>query len=227
MHVILVKMKQHGMEKDELSNLDAYVTEQIEYILAEFPNRSPGSDDERAAQEYVAREAMKYADDVEIQDYKVSDKAFMGFQIPLAIFMIAGALVYWFMPIIALLLSVLGFLIFLFEFVLLKQFLEKIAFPFYKGKFSQNVIARRKPREDVKRILILNAHVDASYEFRLSMIHPALFKILVNAGVLSIFIMLGINTAATIFSILPGASWNAMRTWITGFADLWGIFCIL
>ena len=92
------------------------------------------------------------------------DMAFMGF-IPFTVAMaIIATILYFSYPLVGFLLTILGFIPLVLEFLMYKQFID----PLFIGHKSHNVIATRSPKGAVKKRIILVAHADSQYEWILN-----------------------------------------------------------
>lgn len=188
-----------------------YILEKIKYIIDEFSDRYPGSPAENKAHEYLKKELENYTDEIKDESFKVPPKAFMSFIPIAAILSLISFLFYWFIPLIAFLLTGSALLIVLFHFVMYKKILD----PFFPKKISHNVLGVNKPSSgQTKQTMILSGHVDASFEWRYSKINPVLVRVVLIPAVLGIFIKLIMDLLCTTFNF----SWQA------GYNSIWGIF---
>lgn len=140
-----------------------YCVKEIKYICKEVGGRESGSPAERKAQEHMADELRKYTDSVELEEFDLHPKAFMGWVIIVGLCMIASAILYNLgFALISLILTMVGAVCMIAEFLMYKEFLD----PFFPKRTSANVIAIRKPEGEVKRRIIFNGHCDSAYEWR-------------------------------------------------------------
>ncbi|MCL2023407.1 MAG: M28 family metallopeptidase [Oscillospiraceae bacterium] len=134
-----------------------------------FGGRGCGTPEERKAQEYMADQMRKYADEVKIEDFKVAPWAFMGWVLVDVILALCGTLIYWLPQIpynkfIAFGLFCLALLFAIMEFLFYKQFLDV----FCPKKTSCNAVGIYKPEGEVKQRIIFSGHADSSQEWRFS-----------------------------------------------------------
>ena len=150
-----------------------YVINGITHVCKTYKSRAPGSQSERDAQDYFAKELKPWADEITVEEFKLSPHAFMGF-IPIAgIFGIISSILFFLnrftvsttLTWIAMVLITIAFLMFLFEFLLYRQFVD---FLFPKST-SKNVYAVRKPHGETKRRIIFGGHADAAWEWTYSL----------------------------------------------------------
>lgn len=172
-----------------------YVTEQARHVIETFGPRAPGSDGERAAQEYVAQclEEMG-ADEVAREPFSVAPEAFMRFQTVAGWFLILSFGAYWLAPPVALLLGIGAFIVTLHQFVHYRLLLDSL----YPQTESVNVYARWKPAKETKRRIILNAHTDAAYEWRYHHLWPRAFPWIVRYGLFAMPLTVVLQAFASI-----------------------------
>ena len=141
-----------------------YMVETITHICEKIGPRAPGSEEEYKAQQYMGEDMKKWADKIEFEDFIVHRQAFMGF-IPFTVAMaIIATILYFSYPLVGFLLTVLGFIPLVLEFLMYKQFID----PLFKGHTSHNLIATRKPTGETKKRIIFVGHSDSQYEWILN-----------------------------------------------------------
>ncbi len=148
-------------------NIDAtvkYMVDKITDICENIGPRAPGSPEEYKAQQSMGKDLEKWSDTVEFEDFTVHRQAFMGF-IPFTVAMaILATVFYFFYPLISFILTIIGFIPLVLEFLMYKQFVD----PLFIGHPSHNLIATRKPTGEVKKRIILVGHSDSQYEWILN-----------------------------------------------------------
>ena len=141
-----------------------YMINKITYICEKIGPRAPGSPEELAAQQNMAKDLKRWSDKVEIEDFIVHRQAFMGF-IPFTVAMaIIATILFFSYPLVGFILTILGFVPLVLEFLMYKQFID----PLFKGHPSHNVIATRKASGETKKRIILVGHADSQYEWILN-----------------------------------------------------------
>lgn len=152
-------------ENFDIKKLSRFCMKGITRICNEIGPRRPGSPEELKAQKLMAKELEKSCDEVNIEEFKVHRQAFMGF-IPFTVACaIASVFVNAFVnPVIAIILVILGFIPLILEFLMYKQFID----PLFIGHPSHNVIARRAPKGEVKKRIIVVGHSDSQFEWTLN-----------------------------------------------------------
>lgn len=148
-------------------NLDAnteYMVKKITDICEKIGPRAPGSKEEFAAQQSMGEDLKKWSDDVSFEEFIVHRQAFMGF-IPFTVAMaIIATILYFSYPLVGFILTILGFIPLVLEFLMYKQFID----PLFKGHTSHNLIATRKPTGETKKRIIFIGHSDSQYEWILN-----------------------------------------------------------
>ena len=171
------------LKKYKAEAYSKYVVDNIKHVINEFGPRDPGSEGETKGQNYVKEELGKYTDEVKIEPFQVAPKAFMGFLPVVGVIILISFFIYWFYPIVALLLDILAVIILVQEFLRYKLFLD----PFFPKRTSHNVWGIKKPEGEIKKRIILAGHIDAAYDWRITRINPKLLRILVVPAVIGLF----------------------------------------
>jgi len=146
-----------------------YVVKGITHVCKTFKRRAPGTQSERDAQDYFAKELGQWSDEVIVEDFTLRPAAFMGF-IPIsAIFGIISAVLFYcnrFGPsfkltLAAAILLFLAAAMFFCEFLFYRRFVDFL----FPKSVSKNVYAVKKPVGEVKRRIIFGGHADAAWEW--------------------------------------------------------------
>lgn len=157
------------LEKIDANKIDfdstvKYMVDKITEICEKIGPRAPGSKEEYEAQKSMAKDLEQWSDTVEIEGFTVHRQAFMGF-IPFTVAMAILATIFFFKyPLVSLILTVLGFIPLILEFLMYKQFVD----PLFIGHPSHNVIATRKAAGETKKRIIFVGHSDSQYEWILN-----------------------------------------------------------
>jgi len=192
-----------------------YVLERTRHVVDSFGPRSPGSEGERRAQQFLRDELDPVTDGpVGFDAFPLAPKAF--FAVPgVSGLLLLGAIVgWWISPWLALTMSATGVLILGCELGLYWQLID----PLFPKRTSHNVLGTQRPSGKTLRRLVLNAHVDAAYEWRWHYLVPRLFPFVMYYAFASVAIVFWIDIAAV---VLDGceASIPGLRT-AMGFAQL-------
>lgn len=152
-------------EKWNIKENTQYAVKGITKIIKKIGPRAPGSPEELRAQEWMAKDLRNYCEKVNVEEFTVHRQAFMGF-IPFTVACaLAAVICYWFFsPVAALALVILGMIPLVLEFGMYKQFIDRL----FKGHPSHNVEAVRKPKGEVKQRFIMVGHSDSQYEWTLN-----------------------------------------------------------
>ncbi len=140
-----------------------YMIDEITHIIKTFEKREPGSKGELQACEYMADVLKKDCgcDSAEVESFKENPGSFFGWIYFTITFVLAAIVLYFFFPLISLILIIAGLIIVLMEFGVYKKFVDW-AFP---EKTGHNVTAVKHPTGEVKRRLVFNGHPDAAWEW--------------------------------------------------------------
>lgn len=141
-----------------------YIVEEITHICKNMPKRSPGSEGERIASEYMA-DVLKDdcgCDHVQVETFKENPGSFYGWiWITFSLMFIGLILIFVGAPIIAVPLMLFGWVIALLQFGTYKKFIDKL-FPELEGT---NVTAIKSCTGTVERRIFFNGHSDAAWEW--------------------------------------------------------------
>ena len=150
-----------------------YTIREIKRVCKDIGPRESGEESERKAQAYVAESMKNVADSVEVEDFSLHPKAFMGWVLVDVVMMLFSSLLFFFSNLdfaaqyatglnaAALVLSALSIFFLVTEFLLYKQVLD----PLFPKRTTCNVICRRAPKGEVKRRIIFSGHIDSAYEW--------------------------------------------------------------
>lgn len=185
----------------------------IKKICKDVGPRPAGSEQEHEAQKLMAAELDGACDKVEIEPFDVHPGAFLGWILTDGIMMIAAIVLFFFgMSAIALALCALSLIFAIVEFLLYKKLLD----PFFPKKTSHNVVAVRKPKDEVRRRIIFSGHADSANEWRFTYYGGS--KLLVPIiGLSFVGILLGLVlgiwavAAGHAFSAADSGALNVMR----------------
>ncbi|MGN0528206.1 MAG: M28 family metallopeptidase [Eubacterium sp.] len=148
---------------DKKDKAAKYMIDEITHICKTFEKRSPGSKGEHQACEYMAGVLKKDCgcDTAEVEEFKEHPGAFYGWIFFTISFVLLAVLMFFYCPLISVILIAAGLAIVLAEF----GFYKKIIDPIFPEKTGHNVTAIKKPAGEVKRRIIFNGHPDAAWEW--------------------------------------------------------------
>lgn len=192
-----------------------FITEEIRKVCEKFKRRAPGSQSERDAQVYFKDLLAKYSDEVISEDFTLHPHAFMGF-IPVAAFLILVAIVLFrfgtsvITAAISVLLPLLSILMFIFEFMMYKSFVDFL----FPKRVSANVYGVRKASGETKRRIIFGGHTDAAPEWTYSL-HGQIKTIapVMAGGIISMFVIFTFNTILLCEMISTGEAVEFVGMW--------------
>lgn len=152
-------------DKIDIEKNTEYAVKGITKICKKIGPRKPGSPEEHRAQQWMEKDMKNYCDKTTIEEFTVHRQGFMGF-IPFTVACgVASVFVNWFAsPVAAFILCILAFIPLLFEFLMYKEF-DDFLFPAHT---SHNMIATRSPKGEVKKRLVMVAHSDSQFEWKLN-----------------------------------------------------------
>ncbi|MDR0883314.1 MAG: Zn-dependent exopeptidase M28 [Oscillospiraceae bacterium] len=196
--------------------------------------RPNGSEQERKAQERMAGQLKKYADKVDIEDFKVSPYAFMGWILVDVVLVSVAALLYllplfWdasptWLQWVSLGLVACAIFIVIMEFLFYKPFLD----PFFRKKNSCNVVATYNAEETATQRIVFSGHADSAMEWRFTYWGGP--PLLIGSVVISFvgFFVTLIASALFAFGVFnPAAGFGAVLKWVLiGWIPLY-LFCTL
>ena len=142
------------------------MAEEIGGICRRFGKRAPGSPGERGAAEYLAAVLKNECGcgEVQTERFRVHPSSFYSYCRLSSCLDCFACLGFFIHPALSLISGSLSMLLFLFFFVLYIPFID----PLFPERESVNVTAVRPAAGEVKRRILLNGHLDASWEFTLN-----------------------------------------------------------
>jgi hypothetical protein len=196
----------------EVTDDDAeYMAEWITRVCTEVGPGGPGTPQERERAMIAKKELEEYADEVSVEDFTLSPRAFLGWVRMTICATLISLLFFYLIPFNALIFSilaviaiVLGFLFMWEEFFNYAEFID----PVFKKKTSENIIGSIKPAESAsgdtpKKIIIFSGHHDSAFQFNLLKWFKYGYFVISIAGMGFIILVLGLNVVRFI-GILAG-----------------------
>lgn len=147
-------------KKDEYAK---YMLDEITHICKDFEKRDPGSKGELQACEYMADVLKKDCgcERADVESFKENPGSFFGWIYFTITMVLLGIAIFFFCPLISILLIVGGLFIAFMQFGLYKKFVDR----FFPEKTGHNVTAIKKCTGEVKRRILFNGHPDAAWEW--------------------------------------------------------------
>jgi aminopeptidase YwaD len=141
-----------------------------------------------------ADEIKPACDRVDTEAFTCSPTAFMGLFPYLVLMYIAGVVVYFFLPAVSAALALAGGTMFVLEVVRYKEFMD----PLFPKRQGENVAGIVKPRGEVKRRVVVSAHFDSAYEFKIWYWFKSFSVVVMVMGFLALLLLFGFSLARTI-----------------------------
>lgn len=148
---------------DQKDKAAQYMIKEITHICKTFEKRAPGSKGEHQACEYMAKVLKNDCgcDTATVEPFKENPGSFYGWIFFTITSVLAAVVLFFFAPIISVILIVAGLAIVLAQFGVYKKLLD----PLFKEKTGHNVTAIKKCTGETKRRIVFNGHPDAAWEW--------------------------------------------------------------
>ena len=149
---------------DKKNDAAKYMVDQITHICTKFEKRSPGSEGEKQACDYMADVLKKDCgcEKVEVESFEENPGSFYGWiYFTSTLVLLSIPCMFLFQPFVSFLMIVIGLIIVVLQFGLYKKFVD----PIFPKKTGHNVTAIKKCTGPVKRRMIFNGHPDAAWEW--------------------------------------------------------------
>lgn len=172
-----------------------YMEDEITYVIKNFGKRDPGSQGEKDAVDYMAKQLEELCDEVVVEPFDVYPASFMSWIYISVTLMFLAMLTYFFMPIVSLIFVIVGMVIMVGQFLLYRKLVDKL----FEKKTSYNITATKKPTGEVKRRIFYNGHPDAAYEW--PMVYHFGGKVM-GAHLVTVFLGIGYMFAVIITAIV-------------------------
>lgn len=140
-----------------------YMVKEITHICTKIEKREPGSIGEKKACEYMAKVLKEDCgcERADVEPFKENPRSFLGWLFFTLTFVLAAIVLYFFSPVVSVILIVLGLLLALLQFGLYFKTIDKV----FPEKTGHNVTAIKKCTGETKRRIIFNGHPDAAWEW--------------------------------------------------------------
>ena len=144
----------------------SFMLQEITFICRDMKKRTPGSEGEREAAEYIAGTLEKHCGcrSVRKESFKVHPDSFYAYFYFSSVLDTLCAVCFFIRPWLSLFFGCLALLLFIFHFVLYKEIID----PLFPGKESVNITCVRPCSKEVMQRVFLNGHIDAAWEFPLN-----------------------------------------------------------
>ncbi len=159
-------------------NVD-YTVKEITNVIKRYGPRESGNANCFATQKHIKKEMDTFCDETGFESYKMAPKAFLHFTKTVSISIILAVITCLLLVYLNVFSNIgpsdfflahcivggfvlCGLLITMFEFLFYKQFCDIL----YKKIEGHNFYAKRSPKGEVKRRIIISGHCDSAYEWR-------------------------------------------------------------
>ena len=174
-----------------------FMCDEIAHICNDMPKRDPGSVGEKMACEYMA-DYLKNdcgCERSDVESFKENPNAFFGWIYFTITFVLAGMVLFFFMPIVGAVITALGFVILFVQFGLYKKLVDK----FFPEKTGHSVTAIKKCTGEVKGRVFFNGHPDAVWNWPVNNKFGGTAHVAhLVTSLVSGLIVLGLNIAAAV-----------------------------
>ncbi len=189
-----------------------FAVREIKRVCKEIGPRASGEEAERRAQAYIAESMKPIADRVEVEDFELHPKAFLGWVLTdVVLMLLSGVLLCVSLSgaaggartallAVATALTVLSIVFLVCEFLLYKPLLD----PLFPKRRSCNVVCTRAPEQEVRRRIVFCGHIDSAYEWTYLRAGGKVFAAVVGLAFGAVFVQLVLDILA--FLPLPGAA---------------------
>ena len=140
-----------------------YMLKEITHICKDMEKRSPGSEGERQACEYMAKVLKEDCgcEKVAVESFKENPGSFYGWIYITITAVLIALVLYFFAPAASIILVLFGLALAFIQFGLYKKCVDKL----FPEKTGHNVTAFKKCSGETKRRIIFNGHPDAAWEW--------------------------------------------------------------
>jgi aminopeptidase YwaD len=140
-----------------------YMYSLVKRVIDEIGPRPACSEAERKLGRLLSEGWQPICDKVETEPFTCRPGAFLGAIRLSAVLCLASVVVYWFYPFAAFVMAVLSLSALVFELMRYREFVDFLFLP----EQGENIVGTIRPRGETKRRVIISAHLDSAYEFRL------------------------------------------------------------
>ncbi|MBN2027223.1 MAG: M28 family peptidase [Actinobacteria bacterium] len=134
----------------------------VDRAVSSIGPRESCSDEEKRLGRLFAQEIEPTCERIDVEQFTCSPKAFLGFFPYLVLLYLAGVVLYYIYPPVSIILSAIGIGILFYEVVRYRELIDL----FYPKREGENVAGFVAPRGEVRKRVIVSAHLDSAYEFK-------------------------------------------------------------
>lgn len=189
-------------------------------VVEGYPGRLAGTEACKNAADRIKQEFIKYCDpdSVQVEDFTVHPKSFLKYIPALVVMYFIGAvLLYFGLPLTALIVYGLAIFMFYAQFVRYWELLDS----YFPKATGYNVFGSIEPEGEVKQQVVISAHHDAAYVFQLLSYAPKYAR-LISIGILLLLLGFLISLVATVLAFLhiPFPWWVPIALMVGGIFQL-------
>ncbi len=140
-----------------------YMYSLVKRVIDEIGPRPACSEAERKLGRLLSEGWQPICDKVETEPFTCRPGAFLGVIRVSVVLFLASIVLYWFYPFAAFVVAVFSLSALVFELVRYREFIDFLYLP----EQGENIVGTIRPRGETKRRVIVSAHQDSAYEFRL------------------------------------------------------------
>ena len=140
-----------------------YMYNLVKRVIDEIGPRPACSEAEKKLGRLLAEEWRPICDRVETESFTCRPGAFLGVIRLSVVLCLASMVLYWFYPFAALVMAALSLSTLVLELGRYREFIDFLFLP----EQGENIVGTIRPRGEAKRRVIVSAHLDSAYEFRL------------------------------------------------------------
>ncbi len=177
-----------------MEGLASYMHGLVDRVMREIGPRESCGEAEKRLGRLFAEEIRPACERVETEEFSCAPRAFLGFFPYLVLLYLAGVALYYILPPVSLILSAIGLGVLFFEVIRYRELID----PFFPKRKGQNVAGFVKPRGEVRKRVIVSAHLDSAYEFKVWYWLKGLAVPAMALAFLAPLLLLGASLARTI-----------------------------
>jgi hypothetical protein len=139
-----------------------YMYELVGRAVTDIGPRESCSEEEKRLGRLYTQEIEPACERVEVEEFRCSPKAFLGFFPYLVLLYLAGVVLYYIYPPVSVILSAIGIGVLFYEVVRYRELID----PLFPKRRGENVAGFVRPSGEAKKRVIVSAHLDSAYEFK-------------------------------------------------------------
>ncbi len=148
------------MKADEYAD---YMYELVDRAVSDIGPRESCSEAEKELGRLYAKEIEPACERIEMEKFTCRPRAFMGFFPYFVALYLAGVVLYYIFPPVSVLLGAIGVGVLYYEVVRYHELID----PLFRKREGENVAGFVKPKGEIKKRVIISAHLDSAYEFKI------------------------------------------------------------